>query len=142
MRRYYTRIQSGSQKKRSERTISARPPSSDNLSPVRGCLPRREPRVYRLSIYGNQTMSSSVRQQGRFDDAAVGRAAGDPAYIDQVDSATDKEEESLSDFDDDVFFDDFDVLRVEDEDWEIAERGLSFSFSFALRLTFSPGRLH
>ena len=83
-------------------------------------------------------MSSSVRQQGRFDDAAVGRAADDRAYIDQVDSATDKEEELLSDFDDDVLFDDFDVLRVEDEDWEIAERGLSFSFSFALRLTFSP----
>jgi len=87
-------------------------------------------------------MSSSARQQGRFDDAAVGRAAGDRAYIDQVDSATDKEEESLSDFDDDSLFDDFDGLRVEDEDWEIAERGLSFSFSCALRLTFPPGRLH
>ena len=87
----------------------------------------REPRVYHLSIYGNQTMSSSARQQDRFDDAAVGRAPNDRTYIDQVDSATDKEEELLSDLDDDVYFDD---LRVEDEDWEIAERGLSFSFPF------------
>ena len=101
-------------------------PSSD--LPLCGRLPR-EPRVYRPSVYGNQTMSSS-QQQGRFDDAAVGRAANDRAYIDQVDSATDNEEEEpLSDSDDDVFFDD---LRVEDEDWEIAERGLSCPFSFFL----------
>jgi len=90
-------------------------------------------------------MSSSTRQQDRFDDAAVGRAASDRAYIDQVDSATDKEEESLSDFDDDVLSDYFDDLRVEDEDWEIAERGLSFSipFFFCSSLhTLSSRRLH
>ena len=87
-------------------------------------------------------MSPSVGQQDLFDDATEGRSAGDRTYIDQVDSATD-EEELLSDTDDDVLFDKFDDLQVEDEDWEIAERGLFFSFSFALppsQLSF--GRLH
>ena len=66
-------------------------------------------------------MTSSPGQQDLFD----GREASGHAYIDQVDSATDEEEEPLSDPDDDVFFDD---LRVEDEDWEIAERGSFFFF--------------
>jgi len=104
-----------------------------------------EPRVYHLSIYGNQTMSSSIRQQALFDGAADGRAANDNACIDQVDSATDEEEGLLSDLDDDVFFDRFDDLRVEDEDWEIAERGLAFSFSFFFYpyfFLFSFGRLY
>lgn len=83
-------------------------------------------------------MTSSPGQQNLFD----GREASGHAYIDQVDSATD-EEEPLSDPDDDVFFDD---LRVEDEDWEIAERGSFFFFRSALPLThpFPPpfGRLH
>ena len=90
-------------------------------------------------------MSSSTRQQDQFNDAALGRAAGDSAYIDQVDSATDKEEESLSDFDDDVLSDYFDDLRVEDEDWEIAERGLFFSvqfFFYSSPHTLSSRRLH
>jgi hypothetical protein len=71
-------------------------------------------------------MSSSPRQQGYATD---GRAADSHAYIDQVDSATDEEEELLSDIDDDVLFDQSDDLRVEDEDWEIAERGSTFPFS-------------
>jgi RIO kinase 1 len=44
----------------------------------------------------------------------------------------------LSNSDDSVLFDKLDELRVEDEDWEIAERGLSFflfSPSLGLRLT-------
>lgn len=77
-------------------------------------------------------MSSPPRQQDLCDGAADGRAVNGHAYIDQVGSATDEEEELLSDLDDDVFFDRFDDLRVEDEDWEIAERGLSFSFSLFL----------
>jgi hypothetical protein len=83
-------------------------------------------------------MSSSTRQQDLLDCTADGRTA---ARIDQVDSATD-EEELLSDSDS---ADQSDELRVEDEDWEIAERGLSFFFvaSVYLRLTpFSFGRLH
>jgi len=50
---------------------------------------------------------------------SCGWSSSDRAYVDQVDSATD-EEEPLSDLD---LSDD---LRVEDEDWEIAERGLPF----------------
>lgn len=93
-------------------------------------------------------MSSSTRQQGHLGYAVDGRAAGDHTYIDQVDSATDEEEELLSDPDDDVLFDQFDDLRVEDEDWEIAERGLSFSFppfpytSPHTSALLSFGRLH
>lgn len=87
-------------------------------------------------------MSSSIRQQDLFGRAADGRSAGDHTYIDQVDSATDEEEELSSDTDDDILFDKFDDLQVEDEDWEIAERGLFFSFSFVLPLTFSFCRLH
>lgn len=86
-------------------------------------------------------MSPTIRQQDLFGDAADGRSAGDRTYIDQVDSDTD-EEELLSDTDDDVLSDKFDDLQVEDEDWEIAERGLFFSFSFSLPLTLSFGRLH
>jgi len=92
-------------------------------------------------------MSPSPRQQGLFDYAADGRTPNNHAYIDQVDSATD-EEDLLSDLDDDVLSDQFDDLRVEDEDWEIAERGLSFfSPPLVLRLTrrfflFPFGRLH
>ena len=71
-------------------------------------------------------MPSSARQQDLFDCPADGRAANNHAYIDQVDSGTDEEEELLSNSDDDILFDQLDDLRVEDEDWEIAERGLSF----------------
>jgi len=81
-------------------------------------------------------MSPSPRQQDLFGYPADGRAANDHAYIDQVDSATD-EEELLSD---DVLSDRSDDLRVEDEDWEIAERGLFFFrslLSFAQLLLFS-----
>lgn len=105
-----------------------------------------EPRVYRLSIYGNQTMSTSARQQDFSDGAADRRAGNYHAYIDQVDSATDEEEDLLSDIDDDILLDHSDDLRVEDEDWEIAERGLCFSFSlfFVPHIpSFHPfGRLH
>jgi len=91
-------------------------------------------------------MSSSPRQQDLVGCPTDGRAANDHAYIDQVDSATDEEEEPLSDPDDDVPSDRSDDLRVEDEDWEIAERGLSFFFrSLVFRLTpifLSFGRLH
>ena len=81
-------------------------------------------------------MSPSPRQQGLFDYAADGRTPNNHAHIDQVDSATD-EEDLLSDLDDDVLSDQFDDLRVEDEDWEIAERGLSFfSPPLVLRLTY------
>ena len=66
-------------------------------------------------------MTSSTRQQDLFD-----TSANNPAYIDQVDSATDEEEDLLSNSDGDSLFDQLDDLRVEDEDWEIAERGLSF----------------
>ena len=72
-----------------------------------------------------KTMPPSTQQQDLSDCAAVGRAANNYAYIDQVDSATDEEEELLSNSDDSVLSD-FDDLRVEDEDWEIAERGLPF----------------
>lgn len=75
-------------------------------------------------------MASSTRQQNILDFAAEGRAANNHAYIDQVDSATVKEE-LLSNSDDDLFSNQLeDDLRVEDEDWEIAERGLSFFFFF------------
>ncbi|KAF9781875.1 RIO1-domain-containing protein [Thelephora terrestris] len=86
-------------------------------------------------------MSSSTRQQDLFDHATDGRAASDRAYIDQVDSATDEEEEPLSDSDDDDFLDQLDDLRVEDEDWEATERGLSIFFralfAFASYLDFT-----
>ena len=72
-------------------------------------------------------MLSPIRQQDQFDYAADGRAANDTAYIDQIDSATDEEELS-SDPEDEVFSGQSDDLRVEDEDWEIAERGPPFSF--------------
>ena len=113
----------------------------------RGPFPS-EPRVYRISAYGNQSMSSSTRQQDLADYPALGRAANDYAYIDQVDSATDEEEDPLSNLDDDSISDQFDDLRVEDEDWEIAERGLSFflflsSLGFCLTCFFFDScRLH
>lgn len=69
-------------------------------------------------------------QQDRFDSATTGRAENDHAYTDLVDSVTDEEEELLSDSDDGQL----DDLRVEDEDWEIAERGLFFRAFFALGL--------
>lgn len=136
--------------KRSEATIRLALVShrESDFSPVsmydgaeRGPFPS-EPRVYRISAYGNQSMSSSTRQQDLADYPALGRAANDYAYIDQVDSATDEEEDPLSNLDDDSISDQFDDLRVEDEDWEIAERGLSFflflsSLGFCLTCFFS-----
>ena len=78
-------------------------------------------------------MSSSPQQQDPASHPTDGRAPNDHAYIDQVDSTTDEEENLLSGSDGDAFFDRLDDLRVEDEDWEIAERGLSFPFR-----SFSP----
>lgn len=75
-----------------------------------------------------KTMSPPTQQQDLFDLAAEGRAANNHAYIDQVDSGTDEEEKLLSNSDDDPLFDQLDDLRVEDEDWEFAERGSSFLF--------------
>ena len=83
-------------------------------------------------------MSPSPRQQDLVGYPVDGRAANDHAYIDQVDSATDEEEEPLSDPDDDVLSDLSDDLRVEDEDWEIAERGLSFFLHSLLSFTSQP----
>ncbi|KAF9648187.1 RIO1-domain-containing protein [Thelephora ganbajun] len=76
-------------------------------------------------------MPSSTRQQGLLDYAADGRAANDHAYVDQVDSATDEEEEEelLSDLDDYALVDQFDDLRVEDEDWEVAERDFTKQYN-------------
>ena len=78
-------------------------------------------------------MSSSTRQQDLFDSAVDGRATNNHAYIDQAQSTTDEEEDPLSD---DLLFEKLDDLRVEDEDWEVAERGLSFLLPFP-----SPGLL-
>ena len=81
-------------------------------------------------------MPSSLEQQD-LPDCRDARAGDYRAYIDQVDSATDEEEELLSDLDDEVFFDRFDDLRVVDEDWEIAERGSS-----PFRRSFLPFTSH
>ena len=75
---------------------------------------------------------SSSPQQDLLDSATPGRAENHLAYTNLVDSVTDEEEELLSDSDDDIL-DQLDDLRVEDEDWEIAERGLSPFFA-----RFSP----
>ena len=84
-------------------------------------------------------MSSPPQQQDLFGYPTDARATNDHAYIDQVDSATDEgEEEPLSDPDDDVLSDLSDDLRVEDEDWEIAERGLSFFFRSLLSFISEP----
>ena len=69
-----------------------------------------------------KTMSSPT-QQDPFDSALDGRAANDRAYIDQADTST--EEELCSCSDDDSLHGELDDLRVEDEDWEMAERGSS-----------------
>lgn len=69
-----------------------------------------------------KTMSSPT-QQDPFDSALDGRAANDRAYIDQADTSTEEELWSFSD--DDSLHGELDDLRVEDEDWEMAERGSS-----------------
>jgi len=79
---------------------------------------------------------------GQFDDAPDSATAphthfrGDYPYIDSLTHDSDDSEDS--DYDEDSLDDEYDTNRVEDEDWEIAERGTHFFIQVLVKLNAMP----
>jgi len=85
---------------------------------------------------------ASILEPGQFDDAPedtvpLQDTRPDHAYIDTIDANDldiDEEGEDIDEEDDSDYYDESYETRVEDEDWENAERGLPYSYAYCSTL--------